>query len=116
MGEAIDVGQPELALEKYNRSGYWSKSAMPTYEASVAAYRLGNWYQAFRYAAYAQDMTLDLDLKKHIKEVMKGIPQSSIKVDSCSHPFLSSVSSPLFISCPSRVYVEESEGNHGQHE
>ena len=79
MGEAIDAGKPDLALDKYERANYWSKAAMPTFEASVAAYRLGKWEQAFRYASYAQDMTPDLALKREVRELMKSIPQGNYK-------------------------------------
>ncbi|MFC1875502.1 radical SAM protein [Chloroflexota bacterium] len=108
MGEAIDAGKPDLALDQYERANYWSKAAMPTFEASVAAFRLDKWEQAFRYAAYAQDMTFDLTLKGEVSEVMKVIPQSNIEADSCSHL---GESSPMFVSYPSREDGEAGGSN-----
>ena len=85
-----------------------STPAMPTFEASVAAFRLDKWEQAFRYAAYAQDMTFDLTLKGEVSEVMKVIPQSNIEADSCSHTV---ESPPLFVSYPGREDGEAGGSN-----
>ena len=74
MGEAIDAGKPELALEQYGRAGYWTRAAMPTFEAAVAASRLGDTEQVFRYAAYAQEMALDPALQEPVRELMKTVP------------------------------------------
>jgi tetratricopeptide (TPR) repeat protein len=100
MGESIDAGRPDLALDQYERALYWSKAAMPTFEAAVAAFRLGKWEQAFRYAAYAQDMTPDLALKEQVRDLMKSIPPGDITTAVCPLPekvFLPS------ITCPSQV-------------
>jgi hypothetical protein len=96
MGEAIDAGQPDLALDQYERAIYWSKAAMPTFEAAVAALRLGKREQMFRYAAYAQDMTPDPTLKEQVRELMKSIPPGDISKDGPSLP--ENVSLP-FVSC-----------------
>lgn len=106
MGEAVDAGKPELALDQYERADYWSKSAMPTFTASVADSWLGNWEQVFRYAAYAQDMTPDPALKGHIRDLMKSIPQGDIRTAACPLPEKDSLP---FVSCPSQAEGEVNE-------
>ena len=97
MGEAIDAGNPDLALDQYERAIYWSKAAMPTFEAAVAASRLERSEQMFRYAAYAQDMTPDLTLKEHVRDLMKSVPPDGIS--KAVYPLPEEVSLS-FVSCP----------------
>jgi hypothetical protein len=106
MGEAIDAGKPDLALDQYERATYWSKAAMPTFEASVAAFRLERWEQMFRYAAYAQDMTPDLTLKEQVRNLMNSVPPDGIS--KAVYPLPEEVSLP-FVSCPRQEEGEADE-------
>lgn len=106
MGEAMDAGKPDLALDQYEIANYWSKEAMPTFIASMAASQLGKWDQVFRYAAHAQDMTPDLTLKGYVRDLMKSIPLGDIRTAVCPVP--EKVFLP-FVSCPSQVEGEVDE-------
>ncbi len=106
MGKAIDDGNPDLAVEQYEKATYWSKAAMPTFEAAVAAFRLGKRDEAFRYAAYAQDMTPDLALKEHVRDLMKSIPPRDMKATLC--PPTEKVFPPFVLS-PKQVEAEVDE-------
>lgn len=86
MGEAVDAGKHDLALDQYEKAIYWTKAVMPTFEAAVAAFRLGKWEQAFRYAAYAQDMAPDPTIKEQVRDLMKSIPHDDIKTAVCPLP------------------------------
>ena len=74
MQEALEAGKPDLALEYYEKANHWSKIAVPKFAAAIAAYQLGKYEQAFRYAAYAQDLTANPDLKSQISELIQKIP------------------------------------------
>lgn len=106
MSDALDTGKPDLALSQYESANYWAKTAAPTYTAAVAASQLGKWEQAFRYAAYAQDMTTGStpDIKRHVRELMRRIPLGDIRTAVGPLPekdFLP------FVSCPRQVEGED---------
>jgi cyclic pyranopterin phosphate synthase len=97
MNDAIESGKPEVALGLYAKANSWLKTDVPTYKAAVAAAKLGQWEQAFRYAAHAQQMTDNPEIIRQIRELMAGIPQGEISI-SASPPV--EKASPPFVSCP----------------
>ena len=74
MQDALEKGKPELALEHYEKANHWSKTTVPNSAAAIAAYQLGRYEQAFRYAALAQDLAKNPDLRSKISELMQKIP------------------------------------------
>lgn len=78
MNDAIESGKPDVALNLYESASYWSKTDVPTFKAAVAASELGQWGQAFRYAAHAQHMTGNPDVMRQVRELMMNIPQGDI--------------------------------------
>jgi cyclic pyranopterin phosphate synthase len=97
MADDIDSDKADMALHQYEQASPWLKTSMPTFEASIAAFRLNKWHQALQYAAYAQDMTSDNNLKKEVRELMKNIPLDGFKFTNRSSLDKDSRS---FISCP----------------
>ncbi|UCE97758.1 MAG: radical SAM protein [Dehalococcoidia bacterium] len=79
MQQALEEGQPTLALELYDRSSYYLKTAIPKFAAAIAAYQLGKHEQAFRYAAYAQDLTTNPGLRSQIGDLLQKIPLPGYK-------------------------------------
>jgi hypothetical protein len=106
MISAIEAGNPDLALAKYEGAAYWSKTAVPTFEAAVAAVRLGKWEQAFRYAAFAQDMTTNPAFKAEVTDLLKSIPASDIRASVDTLP--GEVLLPS-VSCPGQAEREAGE-------
>jgi cyclic pyranopterin phosphate synthase len=97
MNAAIQSDHPEIALENYDSATRPFKTAETTYLAAVSALRLGKSSKAFRYAAYAQDVTTDIALKKRINELMAEIP--SREDDETADTDRTTVSLP-FVACP----------------
>ncbi len=78
MHEAIEAGKPELAINRYNESNYWSQTAVPSYLAAVAATHLSRWDKALRYASYALSVAKNPDIVQLIREVIAAIPRDKI--------------------------------------
>ena len=97
MNDAINSGEPDLALSLYERANYLMKTDVPTFKAAVAASKLGQWEQAFRYAASALNMANDPDLMRQVRELMRSIPTGVIN-EPVSAP--SERDFPPFVSCP----------------
>ncbi|APV43864.1 cyclic pyranopterin phosphate synthase [Dehalogenimonas formicexedens] len=76
MQKAIADQDYTLVLTLYREADIWARTAVPTYIAAEAANKLGQWKDAFRFAALAQDMTEDSspELKHFVKELMLNIP------------------------------------------
>jgi cyclic pyranopterin phosphate synthase len=87
----IEKGDIESALRQYEEAGYWLKTDLPSYLAAVAAWRLGDQAKAFRYAARAQDTSIEPDLKQRIKELMKEIRLDAPGDTPCSLPKIHSL-------------------------
>jgi cyclic pyranopterin phosphate synthase len=95
MHEALESGQPDLALGRYEEADFWSRTAVPSYLAAVAASQLSKWDKALRYAAYALSIAKNPDIKRVVREVMAGIPRDKIGKGPGSAP---REASPEFIS------------------
>ena len=80
MNDAIESEKPDVALNLYESANYWAKTAMPTFKAAVAASKLGQWGQAFRYAAHAHQMADNPELIRQIRELMMNIPQGDVSM------------------------------------
>jgi tetratricopeptide (TPR) repeat protein len=104
MQEAINTGKPELALEQYEKANYWSKIAVPKFAAAIAAFQLGKYEEAFRYASYAQDISTNPDLKQQISELMERIPRGKIKTGSSP---ISEKDFLKYVSIPQQIEEKE---------
>jgi cyclic pyranopterin phosphate synthase len=100
MNDAIEAEKPGIALSLYESANYWAKTDVPTFKAAVAALKLGQRGQAFRYAAHAQQMTDNPELIRQIRELMMNIPQDDISMP-VSLP--TERVFPPFVSCPGDV-------------
>lgn len=79
MQEALANGDPTLALSHFENSGYWAKTDISTFAASVSAFQLNNFNDALRFATDAGNMTEDGVLLQNIRELLGGISMHSLR-------------------------------------
>jgi MoaA/NifB/PqqE/SkfB family radical SAM enzyme len=99
MNEAIERGNPELALQYYKTANHLLKTDLATFAAAVAASKLDQWWQALRYATDANYHAQDFDTMRKVTEFIKNIPASAIdKAINSPQPEVSA----NFVACPAQ--------------
>ncbi len=79
MNQAIEAGQPDLALSLFTKANHWAKTDLATFAAAVAASKLGDWDGAFRYAQAANNRAHDPDFMRMIGEFITHIAGPNVK-------------------------------------
>jgi MoaA/NifB/PqqE/SkfB family radical SAM enzyme len=99
MHQAIEAGEPDRALTYYNAGNFWSRTDLATFAAAVAASKLGQWDEAFRYATEANNRAHDPAFMKVIGQFITGIAVPNLK-QSEAEPTYSPAEAAEFVSCP----------------
>ncbi len=82
MNGCLEAGKPDTALSLYETAGYWWKIGVPTYLAAIAAFRMGKWDLAYRFASEANDQARDPVFMRKVGDLLRSLPLDKIRSPS----------------------------------
>jgi len=96
MYEAVEAGNPETALNLYEKANHWAKTDLATFAAAVAAFNMGNSSQAFVYATEANNRAPNPEFMRRIGEFITNLQVNQFEIGNkpdagvAAAPFVSS--------------------------
>ncbi|XUX00749.1 MAG: radical SAM protein [Dehalogenimonas sp.] len=72
--KAIEAGDYNVALSLYNSGSFWSRNYTATFNAAIAAYKIGDAKAAYALAIKANHMARDPDFARKIAEFISSLP------------------------------------------
>jgi cyclic pyranopterin phosphate synthase len=97
MNDALDQGNAELALNKFDIASPWSKTDISLFAAATASSKLGQWHRAFHLAAEAHHKTNNRELRYQIIRFIQSVPLEGFQSDTFN---INQKTYPSFITCP----------------